>query len=149
LETGVVAGHHVLSTPNNGRRKVWSIIGPGTHNIEGPSYLSCVAPRTCFTPNLDHSFNVTRYHTLLETTVQQHVVATDSFNSCDLHRKRKGRRVWSSGPQGRSVDMALKETHRTRHPGGGKTAVHPQNGTTAAARGSAPTTTKKEIAIVF
>lgn len=98
----------MLPTPRYGRRKVWFIIGPGTHNTEGPSYLSCVAPRTCFTPNLDHSFNVTRYHTFQETTVQQHAIATDSFNGYDLRRKREGRRVWSSGPQDHSADTALE-----------------------------------------
>ncbi|XP_014556006.1 hypothetical protein COCVIDRAFT_16506 [Bipolaris victoriae FI3] len=73
---------------------------------------------------------------------------TTAVESCDLRRKREGRRVWSSGPQDRSADTALKDA-QGEVPGGGKTAVHPQNGTTTAARGSAPTPTKKEIAIVF
>lgn len=149
METGVVADWHVLPTPNYGRRcrKVWSIIGPGTHNMEGPSYLSCVAPRTCFTPNLDHSFNVTRYHTFQETTIQQHAVATDSFNSCDLRRKREGRRVWSSGPQDRLTDMALKET-QGEVPGGGKTAVHPKMAPRPVHAAPLLRLPKEEIAIV-
>ncbi|EMD61209.1 hypothetical protein COCSADRAFT_240343 [Bipolaris sorokiniana ND90Pr] len=63
----------------------------------------------------------------------------------------------ANGREDGSGVPAHKITQRTRLwrdaqdevPGGGKTALHPQKGTTTAARGSAPTTTKEEMATIF